>query len=98
MDDQHVKAGERLLRGKPVEVEYPDDLTKGDSPIDLAGDVAIAGMDPLRFLECEDPVEVMVTLAIVRRWFKRRMELDRNLAVEIINKLGKSMKGGVGAG
>lgn len=64
----------------------------------MAADVAMAGMDPMRFLESEDPVEVMIMLAVARRWFKRRLELDRNHAREIISALAKSMKGGTGAG
>lgn len=54
--------------------------------------VGIAGMDPLRFLECEDPVESMICVAIMRRYFQMKKNLDRNLAVEIVNALAESMK------
>jgi hypothetical protein len=59
----------------------------------LAAEIAMAGMDPMRFLESEDPVEVSVMLAIAKSWTARKLEFDRSLAMEIINMLGKSMKG-----
>lgn len=53
----------------------------------------MAGMDPMRFLESDDPVEVIVMLSIARRWYERRLELDRQLAVEVNNVLAKSSGG-----
>lgn len=49
-------------------------------------------MDPLYFLESQDPVETVVMLAIKDRWFHRREELDRQLANLIIDALGKATK------
>jgi hypothetical protein len=53
----------------------------------------MSGQDPWQLLNSEDPVEVMVMVSIARRWFAMKADLDRSLAHEIINTLGKSMKG-----
>lgn len=45
----------------------------------------------MRFLDSEDIVEMMVMSAVAERWRKERKELDRQLAIEIINTLSKSM-------
>jgi hypothetical protein len=49
-------------------------------------------MDPLAFLQEEDPVTASVQIAIARRYMTRRKELDDYLANEIINRLGQAMK------
>jgi hypothetical protein len=59
--------------------------------VKLAADVAMAGMDPMCFLESDDPVEAMVMLGIARRWFRRREELDQALAERIIATLGTAI-------
>lgn len=52
----------------------------------------MAGMDAMRFLESEDTVERIVMVAVANHWYKERDQLDQNLAIRIINQLGKGMK------
>lgn len=50
-------------------------------------------MDPMRFLESEDPIELAMMLAISDRYFRLRRDLDQQLATMIINKLAEAWKG-----
>jgi hypothetical protein len=59
----------------------------------MAAQVALAGVDPLRFLEATDPVEVAIMISIARHWQKLRLQLEESLANQIINALSKAMKG-----
>lgn len=56
--------------------------------------VALAGMDPMRFLSTTDPFEANVMLAIA----ERRVEVDGDIredqAVRTISTLGKAFGGG----
>jgi hypothetical protein len=49
-------------------------------------------MDPLRFLESEDIVEMIVMLTVANRWYQEKQKLDRQLAMFIVNTLAESMK------
>lgn len=49
-------------------------------------------MDPMRFLESEDIVEMMVMLTVANRWHDTRQKLDRQLAMYIVNTLAESWK------
>ena len=49
-------------------------------------------MDPMRFMESDDSVERITMVKIAEKWYKERETLDRNLAVYIIDQLGKGMK------
>jgi ribosomal protein L17 len=60
----------------------------------MAADIGIARMSPMRFLESRDRVETMVMIAITRKFHKRRRAMDRELATEIVNVLGQSLKKG----
>jgi hypothetical protein len=52
----------------------------------------MAGMDPMRFLESDDPTERIVMVKIAERWYRERDILDHNLAVHIITELAKGLK------
>ena len=92
MDGQSLQGSDGNLLGGTLD-EVPDEEEKV-SPLRVAADVGLAGMDPLRFLFTGDPVERAVMGKIARYWWTRRMELDRNLATEIVKKLGESIKKG----
>lgn len=53
---------------------------------------SIAGIDPMVYLKSDDPVEQIALLAIARHYFEIREDLDRNLAIEVVNQLGQAMK------
>lgn len=50
----------------------------------------------MHFLKSTDITESIVMTVIAKRWLARKLELDRALAIEIINELGRSMKKGSG--
>jgi hypothetical protein len=49
-------------------------------------------MDPMRFLESEDPVEVAVMWIIADHWLKVRYEQQKVLAHEIVKALAEAVK------
>lgn len=74
------------------ELTITDDEGEEIPPVRLAADVALAGMDPLSFLETDDAIQVMVMHAVASHYFKRREQLDERLAYMIIEKLGEAIK------
>lgn len=65
---------------------------EGAKPVELAIGVALAGMDPIEFLECTDPTKALVMFKIAQEHAKAQEIRDKNLAVEIVNALAKSFK------
>lgn len=55
--------------------------------------VALAGIDPIRFLDEEDPLRVSVTVAVASRTIELRHVLARNQAVLTANAIGKMLGG-----
>lgn len=91
MDDNSRKGCDGGFYERNVALELIEE-TEQEPPTKLAADVAIAGMDPLRFLESTDPIEVAVMWKIVDRYFTRLSELQESQAVKITNALGKAIK------
>jgi hypothetical protein len=54
--------------------------------------VAVAGLDPMRFLESDDPVEITVMWVVTQHALKERLHLNEHLAQETINRLSKAME------
>lgn len=54
-----------------------------------AANIAMAGMDPLRFLSTEDSMERAYMMAIAAVVFDQQEKRDHNLAVQIVNGVGK---------
>lgn len=55
--------------------------------------VALAGMDPVRFLNCEDRHEVLVTQRIAAEVVRVQDVRLSNLATDIANKVLKGLGG-----
>ena len=54
-----------------------------------AANIAMAGMDPLYFLRLEDGTERSYMMAIAAVVFDQQEKRDHNLAVRIVNGVGK---------
>lgn len=50
-------------------------------------------MDPIEYLETEDPLKAAVMARVTTRSFERRDELDRKLATQIANAVVKAIGG-----
>jgi hypothetical protein len=61
--------------------------------IEQAAVVAYAGLDANAFLRCDDPLELMVTLAVTKRLVEMRQRRDRDLAQLIANAVGRMLGG-----
>lgn len=55
----------------------------------LAASASLLGFDPRRVLETDNPSELLVIRAVVDKAAQLREQLDRSLAVEIANAVGK---------
>ncbi len=48
-------------------------------------------MDPLRYLDSDDSVEIMIINKVVEQYFEELRVIQKNLATEIINRLSESL-------
>lgn len=51
------------------------------------------GIDPMRYLECTDNVELLVMSALAEKIAERQKLMDENRAVMIANAIAKSQGG-----
>jgi hypothetical protein len=65
---------------------------EGINAINAAAQIGVVGMDPLAFLKTTDGFERNLMLAVADRMMHYRQMLDKNLAVEIANQVGKLFK------
>jgi hypothetical protein len=54
-----------------------------------AADIAVAGMDVSRYLKLKDPHERLIMSAVAQEVIERHKVRDHNLAVKIVNGVGK---------
>jgi len=54
-----------------------------------AANISMAGMNPLHFLRTEDSNERAIMMAIAAVVFDQQEKRDHNLAVQIVNGVGK---------
>jgi hypothetical protein len=50
----------------------------------------VSGQDPIRFLKTEDSLERAVMQLVAKRAWEYKLELNKHLAVEIVNNIGKA--------
>jgi hypothetical protein len=60
--------------------------------IEVAAQLAIVGLDPLRFLYAKDEFERQLMLHLGKKMSKWQQQRDHNLAVDIANQVGKLFK------
>jgi hypothetical protein len=51
------------------------------------------GIDPMRYLECTDQVELLVMAALAEKIAESQKQIDQNRAVMIANAIAKSQGG-----
>jgi hypothetical protein len=66
----------------------------GGVEITTAAALALHGLPAIRFLTTPDPEERLVLIALAKRCVELRAVEQRNLAVQIVNTLGKALKRG----
>ncbi len=54
--------------------------------------MASVGLDPYRYLYCEDPIERMMLVELYNRTVKNAEMIQENLAIQIANQVGKLFK------
>jgi hypothetical protein len=57
--------------------------------VETAGQIGALGLDPMRFLETKSDFERNLILKVAEQVAKNRQMMDKNLAIEIANNLGK---------
>lgn len=62
---------------------------RGRDEIKSAADIAMAGMDVGRYLQLKDPLERLAMSAIAYEVIERQKIQDHNLAMKIVNGVGK---------
>lgn len=61
----------------------------GRDEIRSAADIAVAGMDVSHYLNLKEPTERLAMGAIAQEVIERQRVRDHNLAVQIVNGVGK---------
>lgn len=57
-----------------------------------AAQIALAGMDPMRYLESSDEMDVALMQAIAKEVQRERERMDENLAILISNAVWAAVK------
>jgi hypothetical protein len=58
-----------------------------------AANIAMTGMDPMRFLETDSDLERRIMMAVSAAVLDQQEKRDHNLAVQIVNGVGKMFGG-----
>lgn len=58
----------------------------------MAAHVGLAGMDPMRLLETQDQLEVLVMQAVASKRAELEQTISRSRAVDIANAINESRK------
>lgn len=62
-------------------------------PLDVAAQIAVLGLDPLPYLTTQDDTERAMYIEIAKRAQNYREMLNKALAIEIANAVGKMLGG-----
>lgn len=60
--------------------------------IKTAAQLAVLGLDPMRFLETKDGLERSIMVELGRHMAELKGKMDHSLAVDIANQVGKLFK------
>jgi hypothetical protein len=63
-------------------------------PLATAVSAAVTGIDPMRYLEADNPVDLLVMAALTEKIRKRQLEMDEDRATMIANAVAKSFNKG----
>lgn len=61
--------------------------------IEEAAQLGVLGLDPMRFLESRDSFERQVMVELGQRIFHYKQQMQKSLAIEIANAVGKMLSG-----
>lgn len=81
------------MDGRPHRGSWPGGTLAGEPLIDTAARVALAGMDPMRYLETADLEVATVMVAIVKRADELRDRIADDDATRTANAVARMLRG-----